>query len=403
MDMSITTEFLNRLLSSFKLNILNSTEYAKYFDYFYIFLLGLLCSLILTPIIGQIALKHDITYKPGIKRKGKTFDNQEKALHEGITPALGGLAITVPTLLLILVSFRLDSFTIPIILALTILVIGSALDDILNLPAKTQFLYQTISATIIAFSVINLTDLSIGSINLDWYTWNFSLLGIQQSLVLPGDLFLIVWIVVCINAFKWTAGSPGIIEANSIVIFTLIFIIGVRFNSVFASTVSIFMVGGLLLFLVFAMPPQKIMTGSAGKTVYGFMICLLAIIADTKLSTTIMLLIVPLVDFAYVIVKRYITYKPKSFVELMRINGPDHFHHQLIALGLSRRNIVLLEAGITFVLGSFAILATGAMRYFALIFVVGIAIILIVLMNIISKKKKIKDEKEKSPESKYSY
>lgn len=87
----------------------------------------------------------------------------------------------------------------------------------------------------------------------------------------------------------------------------------------------------------------------------------------------------------------------------MRINGPDHFHHQLIALGLSRKNIVLLEAGITLFLGSFAILATGAIRYFALIFVIGIAIILIVLMNIISRKRKKKEEKIESPESKYSY
>jgi UDP-N-acetylmuramyl pentapeptide phosphotransferase/UDP-N-acetylglucosamine-1-phosphate transferase len=209
--------------------------------------------------------------------------------------------------------------------------------------------------------------------------------------------------IICTNAFKWTAGSPGIIEANSLIIFLLIFILGVRFNSVFASTISIFMAGGLLIFLVFAMPPQKIMTGSAGKSVYGFMICLLSIIADAKFSTTVMLLIVPLIDFAYVIIKRYITYKPKNPLDLMKINGPDHFQHQLMALGIGRRNIVLLEAGITLFLGSFAILSTGAMRYFALILTTGLALILVVVMHILSSRKKKMEEKKKSPESKYSY
>mgnify|MGYP007001737968 CR=1 FL=1 len=114
--------------------------------------------------------------------------------------------------------------------------------------------------------------------------------------------------------------SGAIIEGNSIIIFLLIFIIGTRFESVFSSTISILITGGMIIFFVFALPPQKIMTGSAGKSVYGFLICLLSLVAEAKLSTSLILLIVPLLDFAYVIIKRYLTYKPKSFTELMKIN-----------------------------------------------------------------------------------
>ena len=145
------------------------------------------------------------------------------------------------------------------------------------------------------------------------------------------------------------------------------------------------------------------MTGSAGKTVYGFLICVLSIITDTKLSTTIILLALPIIDFAYVIIKRYITYKPKSFKELLRINGPDHFHHQLIKLGLTRIQIVLVEMTITLLLGSLAILTTGALTYFVLVLVLAISIGIIVLINIRASKKQKEEEKEESPESKYSY
>lgn len=402
MDFSSPTSYLNALLNHLPL-ILRNTEYEKYIQYWPIFVIGLIAAFILTPIIGEIALKYDITYVPKEKRKGKEYDNPEKALHEGITPSLGGLAITIPTLLGILIFFKLDSFTIPIIVSLLILIIGATLDDIFNLPAKEQIFYQAVAAGVIAFSLLNISSIPFFDIDLHMFNWEFSVFGIQQSLSLPGDVFLFLWLIICINAVKWTAGSPGIIEANSLVIYALIFVIAIRDNSVFSSTISILLAGGLLMFLIFAFPPQKIMTGSAGKSVYGFLVCVLAIVADTKISTTVMLLMLPLIDFVYVIIKRYLTYKPKNFVELMKINGPDHLHHQLIKLNLSRVQLVLIETSATLFLGSFAILTTGAIRYFSLTICLALGIAFVVYINIQASQKKKVEQKEESPESKYSY
>lgn len=403
MDLSIATDLLNKILSIPLLDQIEGSPYLKYIQFLPLFLIGIVMALILTPIVGKIALKYDITYKPGVRKNQKDFDNPEKALHQGITPALGGLAVTIPILIAILVFFKLDSFTLPIVIAILILMIGSTLDDVFNLPAKAQLAYQILAALVIAFSVINLTNLSFFNLNLDIYTWNFSLLGIQQSLAFPGDIILFGWILVCTNAVKWTAGSPGIIEANSFTIFTLIFIIAIRYASIFSSTVSIIAAGALLIFLVFAFPPQKIMSGSTGKTLYGFMICIFAIVADAKLSTTIMLLLVPLIDFAYVIIKRFITYKPKNLLDLLRINDTSHLHHQLLKLDLTRAQIVLIEMAMTLLIGSLAILSTGAIRYFALIFGSALGVGFIVIANIRASRRRIKTKKEESPESKYSY
>ncbi|MGI6443630.1 MAG: hypothetical protein ACOX06_01325 [Candidatus Dojkabacteria bacterium] len=402
MDWSRSTVLLLKTLELIDFSTL-SEVWVAYLKYLPIFLIGAIVSLILTPLIGHIALKYDITYKPKEKRMGKDFENEKKALHEGITPSLGGLAITIPVLVAIPLFFEINSFTIPIFVAILVLVVGSALDDIFNLPAKIQFLYQTIAAIIIAFSIINLTNLSIINLPLDAYTWNFSIFGIQQSFVFPGDLVLILWIIVCINAFKWTAGSPGIIEGNSLIIFLLIFIIGVRTQSLFSSALSILIAGGMLVFFIFALPPQKIMTGSAGKSVYGFLICVLSIVTDAKLSTTLILLTLPLLDFAYVVIRRYIIHKPKNLLDLMRISGPEHFHHQLIKLGLSRTQIVLVEIIITLFFGSFAILTAGAVRYFALVLSLALGIGLILYTNIRASKKREEKKKTESPESRFSY
>jgi UDP-GlcNAc:undecaprenyl-phosphate GlcNAc-1-phosphate transferase len=402
MDLSTTTNFLTGLFGRIP-EFIQNTAYAKYVEYWPIFMIGFLLSLFLSPILGHIALKFNITYVPKKGRGDREFDNPLKALHEGITPSLGGLAITLPAFIAILVFFKMDSFTLPIVISLFLLIVGAALDDIFNLPARIQLIYQIIAAGIIAFSILNISSVPLLNMDLSALTYNFSIFNIEQSLALPGDFILFFWILVCINAVKWTAGSPGIIEANSFVIFSLIFVIALRDMSIFSSTISILIAGGLLAFLIFAFPPQKIMTGSAGKSVYGFLICILAIVADAKISTTIMLLMLPLIDFVYVIIKRLLTHKPKSLGELMKISGPDHLHHQLMNLNVSRSQLVLIEMSATLFLGSFAILTTGALRYFTLIICLALGIAFIVYINIRASKKKREQEEKESPESKYSY
>ncbi len=405
MDFSTPLQFLNTLISNIPTSILGS-PYAKYLQYWPIFLIGFLFALFATPILGQIALKYDITYKPQSKRKGRDHDNPEKAMHEGIIPGLGGLAIIIPVIFAILFFFKLDSFTLPILLAVSLLLLGSFLDEIFNLPAKIQFGYQLLSALIIAFSIIDLSNISLisdSALSLNLFSWKFEILGIQQSLALPGDILLTIWILICINAFKWTGGTPGLIESNSLIIYSLIFILAVRDGSPLAATLSILAVGSLFIFLIFSLPPPKIFSGSPGRTSYGFLICVLALIADAKMATTIMLLIIPLVDFVYVIVKRYITYKPKNPIDLLKLNDTTHLHHQLLKMNLTRKQVILVETMGTLFLSSFAVLTTGALRYFAIIFCTAIGIGFVVFINIQSQRKQKAESKKESPESKYSY
>ena len=405
MDFSTSLETLHQILNKLPITILGS-NYGKYLQYWPILVIGFIFALLLTPILGQIANKYGIVYKPQEKRQGQNHDNPEKAMHNGIIPGLGGIAIILPVIIAIPIFFKLDSFTIPILVALSILFIGAILDEVINLPAKVQFAYQILSALIIAFSIIDLSEITLLSetpISLEFFSWQFSLLGIQQSLIFPGDFILLFWILVCINAFKWTGGTPGLIESNSIVIYALIFVIAIRSHSIFAATTSILVVGSLIAFLIYALPPPKIFSGSPGRTTYGFLICILALIADTKMATTIMLLILPLIDFIYVIIKRYITYRPKNPLELLKFNDTTHLHHQLLKMNLTKTEVILVETSAVLILSSFAVLTTGALRYFAVIFATAVSIGFVVYINIKSHKKQKKETKEESPESKYSY
>jgi len=402
MDSSIPTKLLESLLKIGSVDV--ASQYGKYLNYWPILLIGFIFSFFILPEIGKLATKFGITYKPGVKRKNREFDNPQKAIHEKETPALGGLAVTIPLLIAIPMFFRFDPVITAITIALLILVIGSVLDDILNLPAKIQLGYQILAALVIAFSVIDLSSISFFTndlLNLKQSSWSTSIFSMPISFVFPGDLLLILWILLCINSVKWVGGSPGLIESYSLSIFMLLFVISVRTYSLFSSTLSILISGTLIPLLYFAFPPPKVMSGSSGKSVYGFLISILALISGAKFSTTIMLLALPIIDAIYVIIYRYVTYKPKNPIELMKINDTSHLHHQLLKLDFNNTQVLLIETAVSLLVGSFAILATGALRYFSLIFGIAVVIGFIVFINYKARTKK---EKEKlSPESKYSY
>ena len=114
MDSSIPTKLLESLLKIGSVDA--ASQYGKYLNYCPILLIGFIFSFFILPEIGKLATKFGITYKPGVKRKNREFDNPQKAIHEKETPALGGLAVTIPLLIAIPMFFRFD----PVITAITI-------------------------------------------------------------------------------------------------------------------------------------------------------------------------------------------------------------------------------------------------------------------------------------------
>ncbi len=404
-DLIIKTKFLEIWTSIIsKFNFPDNLE--KYLIFIPIFLVGFLLTFILTPIIGKLAKKYDITYVPMQKRKGRDFDNPQKALHKGIIPALGGLAVMIPVLLLIIFCFNFNSVTLPIFIALVILTLTGILDDVLNIPAKIQLTLQILAVLVIAFSILDLSSFTILGkvIPMDILKFQPVIGKFTFSLIFPGDFILFVWLIFCINSFKWVAGSPGLIEGNALIVAFLIFIISIRFQAIFSSTVSALLSGSLLAFLIFAYPPPLIMTGSSGKSVYGLLICCLCLVSQTKFATTLILLLLPTLDAVYVLVKRYIDYKPKNPFELMKISDTTHFHHQLLKLNMSQRQVFWVEMLITLTTGAIAVMTTGAYRYFFLIVgtILVISVILLVHSKVLKKEKDL-NQKEESSESKYSY
>jgi UDP-GlcNAc:undecaprenyl-phosphate/decaprenyl-phosphate GlcNAc-1-phosphate transferase len=395
---SIQLDFLKDILP---------TNWEPYVDFLPIFLLATLFALFVTPIIGFFAKKYDILDYPAKLRKKKLnkHDREERHIHKEPTPLLGGLSFVLPIvlLLLFLLSLNISPVISAILAGVFILTIVGILDDIFNLPASYQLAGQILAAVIIALSPINMNLVNLpmdGFVSLDWYT-----LGL---FVFPGDLVMILWILLCINAIKFINGSDGLMEGNAIIICILFFVLGIRTGAEMTILLSLVLAGGLAGFLFYNFPPAKIFSGSTGKTTLGFLIAVIAILNQTKFAASIMILTLPMIDLFFVVGKRYFLHKPKGFFDLIKINDTNHLHHQLINLGFSPKRVLLVEISITLLIGLVAILTTGAMNLFFFLFIIFLTVIGILTLHVLAGRKRLAEEekepeKPESPESKYSY
>lgn len=404
---------ISRISNIFNIFIQTTPEpYSKYAIFIPHFLIMLLVVLLLTPIIGAIAKKYNIIDNPLRRRKLNPYDDPARhtlTTTKLNTPLIGSLAVLIPLTIYLLFMPGNNHILLPITFAIILLTVMSVLDDIFNLPAHIQFIIQLIAAIIIALSPINLTDISNpfnGNLNLNLFTINPFPHLINLQLVFPGDILLIGWVLICTNAIRWVSGEDGIMEGNLTISFFLLFLISVRSALPEIASLNILLTGGLLGFLFYNYYPAKIRSGN-GKTVYGFLIAILAILNKAKLATSIIILAFPLVDFAFVIIKRIMTKKPKSLLELLRMNDRNHIHHQLLDIGKSPQEVFMIETSITLLVGMVAVLTTGTIKYFALLGVFFLLTIFISFIHILKNKKVLnetnKQEKKDSPESRYSY
>ncbi|PIU07772.1 MAG: hypothetical protein COZ85_02705 [Candidatus Moranbacteria bacterium CG_4_8_14_3_um_filter_34_16] len=149
-------------------------------------------------------------------------------------------------------------------------------------------------------------------------------------------LMVIFWIVVVINAINWADGIDGLSGGISLIAGTTIFFLSLRpeVNQPPIAIVCAILTGVFLGFLIFNFYPAKIMAGTCGAMFMGFSLSVLAIFSGTKIATALLVLIIPLVDFLWVIGER--------FRNKRSLFQPDmnHLHYKLMELGWSQRKIV---------------------------------------------------------------
>lgn len=304
-------------------------------------------SFFLTPFVKKIFIKKKWVEDPKIKQK-KTGN----ATAISAVPRGGGLPIFFAVLITSLIFLPLDKHLIGILLASFVTLVVGLFDDVKDISPKIRFIFNIVIALIIVASGIGIAfisnPISGGVIDLSFLKINFDFFG-SHSIWVISDLLAIFWIVWCMNIVGWATGVDGQLPGFVSISAFFIGLLALHYSTDITQWPVIILAGAVcgayLGFLPFNFFPQSIMPGYSGKSLAGFLLAVLAILSGAKLATLIFLLFIPMLDAVYTIIRRILKHRP------IYLGDGQHFHHQLLKSGWSRRAIAIFYWAISLILG----------------------------------------------------
>lgn len=290
-------------------------------------------SIVLVRIFQKIALKFNITDKPG----GRKVHEKPKAL-------LGGLAVYVSLFLTysFYVKFSYTYEIIVILLLMFSLVLVGLYDDIKDLKAIQKLFFQLIISLGTSFVMGGIQRIEIYG----------NILNFTQ---IQGVIIQTIWLVALINAINLIDGLDGLSSGVGIISFSSLLILSLMGNDITTITIILIILGTLLGFLYYNFYPSTIFLGDSGSMLIGYLIGVISMESYKTFTLTSMLLLLlisfmPFLDVILAIIRRKIS-KRKAFEA-----DSLHFHHRLLLKGYSHPVAVLIMYGLMLIYTIIAII-----------------------------------------------
>ncbi len=312
------------------------------------FLEASVVSFALTGVILKISLGRNLLDIPN-----------DRSSHRIPKPRLGGIAITAAFFVTILTMFATGYNPFPgewhaagVLGGGAMLAVMGLLDDLRGLDARLKLILQLAAAGIVVASGIVLTEMKLPLIGT---------LPLGQ-LAIP---FTILWIVAIINFYNFIDGIDGLAAGVGMIAALFLVLIAVMADSALLILPYAALAGSCLGFLRFNFPPARIFMGDMGSTFIGYGFAVLSVFGTASgvpAFITPLLLGAVIGDAALTLIKRIIG-REKIFIP-----HRTHYYQRLTSIGLSHKQVTLLEYLITALLGVSAILAFRGERLFVTFF-----------------------------------
>ena len=359
------------LISTIFLLILQIRQFffASGWRWVYIFFLSTTLSFCLTPLFSRLAQKLDIVDLPDSRK-----------LHKEATPLLGGAAVFIGFLVSILAN---GIYTLElgfIIMAASVIFLLGVVDDFKEISAGLKLLGQILCTTLVISGgiVLRVIPDTLGSLA-----------------VVVNILLTFFWIIGITNALNFFDGMDGLAAGLSAIISFFLGVIAFQTDQPFLGWIAIAMMGSCLGFLPYNFKLKgnaSIFLGDAGSTVIGFILACVAVYGDWAENNPVVALASPLLifwimifDMVHISADRIINGKISNFRQCIEYVGKDHLHHRLAnALGGNKKSVLFIF-GISFCLGTSAIVLRNARTIDAILLLVQ-ASVMVVLITILERR-----------------
>lgn len=348
------------------------------FRYLFPPLLAFILSLLLTKKVRRLALQFNVVDAP----------TEERKIQKGHVPLLGGLAVYFSFALVLILSWSLGwladgKITTPKIIAILlgglIICLVGFWDDKYNI--KTKSFIGPFCAALVAIG----TGITIGYITNPFLAgtgpYGRALLYFGGAL---GSILSFLWLLVMMYTTKFLDGLDGLVSGIGAIGAVILFIVSLFWDVPQSGTsiLCLILAGSCLGFLVYNWHPASIFLGESGSVFIGFMLGILAIISGGKIATALLIMGIPLLDLAWVVLRRIFKERKSPFT-----GDRKHLHFRLLDAGFSHRGAVLFLYFLTLLFGSVSLFLQSQYKMLTLAILFIIMMILAFILTKLPSKK----------------
>src|SRR5438876_6428428 len=303
-----------------------------------IFMTALVFSVLATPLVKRLAHRYGVLDAPSARK-----------IHANPVPLLGGAAIWAAVIagLAFFGNLGYVAQSASILVGATLMSVLGVWDDKWGMRPIVKLLGQVFAASILYFSGVQVAFLHNDYLNY---------------------IATVGWVVTITNALNLMDNMDGLAGGVAAVASVFFFLIATLTNQVLIAPLSAVLMGACIGFLYYNFNPATIFMGDTGSLFLGFTLAAVGI--KLKFPTDrglpgdivtwmvpVLVLGVPLFDTTLVTLSRI-----RRGIPISR-GGKDHFSHRLVALGLTRREAVLVLYLIQCALGVAALVVMQADRF----------------------------------------
>ena len=333
-----------------------------------IYVLAAICAFSLsvagTLLVRRLAWHFKILDQPDGGRK----------IHRRATPLLGGTAIYLALAITFLIfheQLLVGDLTwthwTGFLVGGLILMIGGFLDDKNNLEPWQQLLFPFLAIAAVLLGgveIARLSDLQGGILNLNEWPW-------------LSPLLIGIWLLGMMYTTKLLDGVDGLVSGVSVIGALVIFLFTLTTNyyQPDIALAALILAAATAGFLIFNFNPASIFLGEGGSLFLGFSLGVLSIISGSKIAIALLIMGLPIIDVAWTIGRRVVAGKNP-------FRSPDkkHFHHRLLAAGLSQKQTVFVYYILAATFGIAGLFLQSRGKLLALLGLVAVIFLLVIFL-----------------------
>lgn len=264
--------------------------FENQFRLFFVFLTGAFLTLLLTYPISKLAKKFGLIDKPSILRS-ESDTTKNRRIHTKLTVRSGGIAIVITFAFLYLIFFN-TSLNLGLLAGLLILTLLGITDDRYEISGKWQLVIQLIAVSITVLSGIQISNIDKG------------IPGMIQLSPILAIIISIFWIMILINAINWVDGIDGLSSGIVTIAAGTMAILNLQQGNLEVALLAIILAGSTAGYIPWNFPPNKGTFVGGTATIFGFLLGVISILGSTKSASSVLVLLIPIIDMIWVLVGR---------------------------------------------------------------------------------------------------